>query len=228
ELGALGTLTLTGSTINVSGGKGGDAGYRGSNDGGSGLAAGGGGGSGGAVLLHATTVTLGGAINAQAGNGGIGRGNGDDGGGGRIVIQATADPGTEGISVAGGSLGGSPRVGVIAFIRPTLTPTNLDYGSVPVGSSITTAITIRNTGDEGSFINGQFPAASAPFARVGTGIFTGLKTDASTTCEYTFAPTAVGAFSQKIEILSNAGAMSVTISGTGSAPPTPAAELPNP
>ena len=158
-------------------------------------------------------MRLGGTINAHGGNGGEGRGFGDGGGGGRIAIQAVAKPDATGTSVAGGS--GGTAHGVVFFAQPTLMPTNLDFGFVPIGSSITVNLTIQNTGDARSFINGQFPAASAPFARVGTGIFSGLKPNASTTCAYTFAPAAVGPFSQSLKFLSNAGPVSVTISGTG-------------
>ena len=218
ELGTLGTLTLTGSTITANGGNGGAGGGEvGLDAGRSDLGAGGGGGGGGAVLLHGVTVTLGGTINAHGGNGGKGRGFGMAGGGGRIAIEAIAKPDTTGISVAGGFCASiqNGANGVVFFAQPTLTPTNLDFGSVPVGSSITVNMTIQNTGGAESFINGQFPAVSAPFARVGSGLFSGLRQDAHSTCAYSFAPTAVGPFSQDLAFLSNAGPVSVTISGTG-------------
>ncbi len=222
ELGALGTLTLTGSTITVHGGDGGTGGYHGTQEGGSGLGAGGGGGSGGAVLLHGSTMTLGGTFDARGGSGGQGRGNGDNGGGGSIAIQATAMPDSHGTSITGGftDQDGHQRRG-IRFARPALTPVNLDLGNVPIGTSITVAMTIRNTGDEGSFLNGQFPVASAPFARVGPGIFTGIEGGESIACEYTFAPSAIGSFDQEIVFLCNAGPARVKISGTGvGVPPT--------
>jgi hypothetical protein len=74
---------------------------------------------------------------------------------------------------------------------------------------------IKNTGAAGSFINGSFPAASGPFARVGNPVFGGLKQDALTTCEYSFNPPELGPFSQTLTFLSNAGAIAVTIRGVG-------------
>ncbi|TAL08928.1 MAG: hypothetical protein EPO02_11585 [Nitrospirae bacterium] len=173
-----------------------------------------GGGSGGAILLHGVSVMFGGIVDAGGGDGMTGAGGG---GGGRVAIQAMINPDTSTISVRGGQggNGGYAGVGVISFARPVLAPTNLDCGSIPVGSGVTVSMIIQNTGDAGSFINGQFPAASAPFARVGTGIFSGLKQNAYTACPYTFHPTAIGPFSQNLMFLSNAGPVSVTISGTG-------------
>jgi hypothetical protein len=201
ELGALGTLDLGGSTVNANGGN-----SAGSRDGG--------GGSGGAVLVHGAVVSLNCTINA---NGGVPLFKGGGGGGGRVAIQATSDPGTAGISVVGGSssygFGGS--VGVITFSQPVLTPTTLDFGSIVVGTSSTHGMIIKNTGAAGSFINGSFPAASAPFARVGNSVFGGLKQDALTTCEYSFTPLELGSFSQTLTFLSNAGPIAMTIRGVG-------------
>ena len=64
---------------------------------------------------------------------------------------------------------------MIALSQPVLAPTTLDFGSVAVGTSATLGMIITNTGTDGSFINGSFPAASAPFARVGNPVFSGLK-----------------------------------------------------
>jgi hypothetical protein len=209
ELGALGLLSIAGTaSINVDGGNGGS-----SPD----VRQVGGGGSGGAILLHGRSVTFGttgNAISAAGGNSGA-AGNGSSGGGGRVAIQTSVINGASGISVAGGTSGTPGFAGVITVVQPTLTPTNLDFGSIPVGSSITLGMIVQNTGAAGSFINGQFPAAAAPFARVGAGTFSDLKQNAYTACPYTFTPAAPGPFSQTLNFLSNGGNTQVTISGVG-------------
>ncbi len=199
EFGSLGALNLSGGLINANGGAGGT----------SVNIFIGGGGSGGAILLHGSTITLGAFIQANGGNGFGG------GGGGRIAVQAAANPGTP-FDVTGGNYQGEP--GVISFAQVELSTTNLDCGSVPVGSSITVNMIVQNTGDAGSFINGQFPAAAAPFTRSATGIFSSLKQNAFTACPYTFTPAAIGPFSQTLSFLSNAGPVTVTISGNGECP----------
>ncbi len=206
ELGTLGTLSLAGSTINARGGAGltgvtfdpPDVGF----------GHGGGGGSGGAVLLHASTLLLGGSINAIGGTGGGSVpciGFGGTGGGGRIAMQATNNPGTAGIAAGGGT---------IAFAQIALpTATNLNFGSVALGTTATANMNIQYNGPAGSVSIGQFPDAFGPFTRIGTGTFS-VAAGATTTCPYTFSPTAIGPFSQNLTVLTNAGPVNVTISGT--------------
>lgn len=74
---------------------------------------------------------------------------------------------------------------------------------------------IQNTGQTGSFINGQFPSAAGAFARVGTGVFSGLKTGESAGCPYTFTPSAVGGTATFVMFLSNAGPATVLLTGAG-------------
>lgn len=233
ELGALGMLTVA-APIVADGGKGGN--------GGGSAGGGGGGGSGGGILLHAYILTLpsgsssvtanggtgGGALSlvsggggGYGGNGGSGSffpGGGGGGGGGRVAIQSVNVPDTSGIAVSGGSStpGGNPGVaGVITSARVALTPTNLDFGSVPVGTSKTLGMLIQNTGDAGTSVNGRFPDASAPFTRMGAGVFSSLHVGEYKAVPYTFTPSSVGSFSQELTFLSNAGPVTVTISGTG-------------
>ncbi|MBL0927635.1 MAG: hypothetical protein IBJ11_08280 [Phycisphaerales bacterium] len=227
ELGTLGDLNLSGSTIDASGGNGGaGAGVLGQDVGKSDLAGGAGGGSGGAILLHGRTVTLGGTIRAHGGDGGEGRGIGMSADGGRVSIQATTDPGTAGISVAGGRVNGAE--GAITFLRPALTTRTLEFGSVPIGSQATAQLVVENSGHAGSCINGQFPDAAAPFARTGSGAFSGLQPTAAMTCAYTFRPTSAGPVSQTLTLVSNSGPVSVTIRGVGVPAPTPATAAPKP
>lgn len=204
EFGALGVLNVAGGAINANGG---DSHGVGARDGG--------GGSGGAILVHAGVVMLNGTINA---NGGAGL-KGGGGGGGRVAIQSAIDPGISGISVMGGSsvYGSGGGSGVITRCQPVLAPTTLNFGSVAVGASATLGLLISNTGTVGSVVNGSFPAASGPFARVGSPVLSGLKKDALTACEYSFTPPGLGPFSQSLTLFSNAGPIAVTLQGTGGA-----------
>lgn len=232
ELGALGTLTFSSGVLNAKGGNG----SAGPNDSGN-MAGGqgGGGGSGGGLYLHGATVVLGGAINCNGGNGGNGGtsssakgGSGGGGGaGGRVFIQSTSAPTLTGINVSGGTAGtagtGSLNgtaghnggAGSTTNVAATLTTTTLDFGTVTVGTSKTLGMVIGCTGAANTAINGRFPAATAPFARVGTGIFSNLSQGRKTTNEYTFTPTHAGPYQQTLTFLSDGGNATVIIKGYG-------------
>ena len=208
ELGAQSALTLTNATITAIGG----AGVAGVGD-----AVGGGGGSGGGVLLHARNVTLPAAANRINASGGSGV-NAGGGGGGRVTIQSVNTPILTGVSVAPGVGGASiiPFAGVITSARVTLTTTTLDFGSVPIGSSKTLGMLISNAGDANTALNGVFPTATAPFARVSaTGAFSALHTCEYKAATYTFSPTSIGPFSQTLIFASDGGNSAVTIRGDG-------------
>lgn len=84
-----------------------------------------------------------------------------------------------------------------------------------MGGSGTLGLVLRNAGDADTSISGRLPDAGVPFARVGTGVFSGVKPDRPGAVEYTFAPTAVGPFSETLIVESNAGNVAVTLRGTG-------------
>lgn len=180
-------------------------------------AGGGGGGSGGAVLVHANNVqtanirTLGGA----GGTGGIGGpggngGNGGSGGSGRIAIQ-------RGEVITQGTL-----LGVATVLTAAVEADGIDFGDVEVGTARTLSLSVRSVGDSRATINGIFPAAAAPMARVGAGVLTGLKGSNAAACRYTFTPTGLGDVQQQIAIQTNAGTKVVTLKGRGIAPTCPA------
>ncbi len=105
ELGAVGTITITGSgMVLANGGFGRDGVFI--NPTGAG-----GGGAGGGILLHATNVTQHGLLSANGGNGGAGPNSGGGGGGGAVTVAYSTSGsfdnsgGTQ--SVLGGSAGGS-------------------------------------------------------------------------------------------------------------------------
>lgn len=233
EIGALGTLNVSGAVINMKGGNG----SAGTNAAGATPSGGhgGGGGSGGGLLLHGATVILGGTIDCSGGAGGAGGngsgaagGNGGGGGsGGRVSIQSVSPPVVSNITVAGGTSGAggtgsssgtaglSGGAGNIVNVAGVLTPMTLDFGSVEVGTSKVLAMEVGNTGGANSSINGRFPTAAAPFARIGTGVFSALRRDRSTCNEYSFSPTTSGPFQQTLTFVSDGGNSTVIIKGYG-------------
>lgn len=228
EFGALGSVDLTAAEIFIQGGNGGSGA-----SGGTIQAQRGGGGSGGGLLVHAPSVALG-VVNARGGDlgalpvggaagGGFGGRGGQlldgGGGGGRIAIQSVNVPSTALINVAGGSVGGQP--GLITIEHPELTAEDLDFGDVPINTSRSLALVIRNTGDTESSINGRFPEATGAFVRQGDGIFSALRHGRRVANSYTFTPDALGEYMQVVTIVSNAGDVPVTLRGRGVAPPCP-------
>ncbi len=100
ELGALGSIVITGSVL----ANGGDAGTS------SGGESGGGGGAGGGILIHGTSVALAsaGILSAAGGNGGNAVDGGGGGGGGKILVASVIPPTLDGmIDISGGVLPGS-------------------------------------------------------------------------------------------------------------------------
>ncbi len=233
ELGALGTMNLS-ANLSARGGVGpGDTIFTAAS----------GGGSGGGILLHAATLVLPPSISATGGDGGSAIGfcgcvrggggggfggagqTGDDGsagggggGGGIVTLQSASAVSTSGIDVLGGAGGGvgAGADGIVRAVQVSAVATDLEFGAVPVGSSKTLGLLLQSTGDEDTCINGAFPAtASSSFARVGDGVFSSLRPGRYATVPYTFAPTAAGAFSETVTIISNAGPIQATLSGTG-------------
>ncbi len=211
EIGSLGTVVLTGSTITANGGDGGND----TNGGGLGISAGsGGGGSGGAILIHGSSILLG-SLQAAGGAGSGTTAKGGGGGGGRISFQAVFNPGASGVSVAGGSGGHAGSAGVISFVAGLIESSNLDFGNVNVGATKSMDLTIQNVGDPNSALNGMFPAAAAPFARVGAGVFSDVQSGQSRINSYSFHPVAAGPFSQQLTFLSDGGPATVVLQGNG-------------
>lgn len=176
-------------------------------------AGGGGGGSGGAVLVHANTIQLANirALGGAGGAGGTGGpggpgGTGGTGGFGRIVVQ-------RGQAITQGIM-----LGVSTVVAAAAEADGIDFGDVELGTSKTLAVTVRSVGDSRATINGQFPAASAPMARVGAGGLSGLKGSNVAACQYTFAPTMLGDYEQQIAVLTNTGTKLVTLKGRAVAP----------
>jgi DNA/RNA endonuclease YhcR with UshA esterase domain len=105
-----------------------------------------------------------------------------------------------------------------------VTPTTQSYGSVPVGSTASRSVTVRNTGGAnlvvsattlGGTDSGQFSITS------GGGSFT-LATNATRNIDVRFAPTSDGAKSATLQLTSNdpdGSPFTVSLSGTGTTAP---------
>ncbi|HEY2669682.1 MAG TPA: choice-of-anchor D domain-containing protein, partial [Rugosimonospora sp.] len=103
----------------------------------------------------------------------------------------------------------------------TATPTSLSFGSQAIGStSAAQSVTVRNTGTSAATLSSV--SAPAPFTQT-NGCGTTLAAGASCTVSVTFRPTAGGAASASLTVLSNATnpALTVALSGTGTGGTTP-------
>ncbi len=113
----------------------------------------------------------------------------------------------------GGSGGGSATL--------TATPTTLSFGNQAVGStSAAQSVTVKNTGTVAATVSSI--SAAAPFAQTNT-CGTSVAAGATCTVSVTFKPTANGAASTNLTIVSNASdpTLTVGLSGTGTGGTTP-------
>ena len=95
------------------------------------------------------------------------------------------------------------------------TPASLDFGDVPVGGKVTLSVNVANTGATTETITGATPAA-APFAStVLPANGSTLAPGASVSIPITFAPTAAGARTGSVKVSSDAGAVSIPVTGNG-------------
>ncbi len=109
--------------------------------------------------------------------------------------------------------------GLISVLGPelTLAPATLDFGTVLVGGSATREATIENTGDADLDITGVSivgPDAAAFAIASGGGSGT-LAPEATRTVTVAFSPSSAGSRSATLEVTSNAGLASTSLSGAG-------------
>jgi hypothetical protein len=112
--------------------------------------------------------------------------------------------------------------GVASSYTISVNPGSLSFGSVTDGSSAAQGFTVTNTGNANVAISGVAATGTGYSIVSGAGAVT-LSPNQSTSVSVQFAPSAAGAVSGSVKILSNAtgSASSVTLSGTGVAPPQP-------
>ncbi|MFQ5802402.1 MAG: choice-of-anchor D domain-containing protein [Candidatus Methylomirabilales bacterium] len=93
---------------------------------------------------------------------------------------------------------------VNAALAPVIsvTPSSLDFGNVPVGSSADRTFTVRNTG--GGTLTGS-ASTSAPFSIVGSASYS-LTANASTTMTVRFSPTSIATFLANVTFTGGGGA----------------------
>jgi hypothetical protein len=125
------------------------------------------------------------------------------------VLTVTANaPGSGTISLAGNGVAGEFSV----------TPNPVAFGNQLVGTtSAPLTATLSNTG-AGSLTVSALPDPSAPFARSGGTCGAtpfSLAGGGSCTVEYTFAPTAAGAASGTVAIVTSVGPVNLSLTGTG-------------
>jgi hypothetical protein len=112
--------------------------------------------------------------------------------------------------------------GVASSYTISVNPGSLSFGSVTDGSSAAQGFTVTNTGNANVAISGVAATGTGYSIVSGAGAVT-LSPNQSTSVSVQFAPSAAGAVSGSVKILSNAtgSASSVALSGTGVAPPQP-------
>jgi peptidyl-prolyl cis-trans isomerase A (cyclophilin A) len=94
----------------------------------------------------------------------------------------------------------------------------LAFGNVLVGTPDNTTLTVTNLGIQGSALSGTFPGASGDFSPTGTSAFGPLGSGQEAGRQYTYTPAVRGSNTQDINVASNVGNVTVTLSGTGVAP----------
>lgn len=105
-------------------------------------------------------------------------------------------------------LSGQGLVAPILSVQPLV----FGFGSVITGQSAQTSIVVSNAG--GSLLTGSVHSVNPPFALVGDGLFS-LPPQAFTNVVISFSPGSVLAFSNAVGFLSNGGAWTSGVTGSG-------------
>jgi len=103
-------------------------------------------------------------------------------------------------------------------IGQQVTPTELDFGPVQIGAaSESQRVTFTNQSSTAHLINWSGGGTTAPFSKT-TNCQDDI--DPATSCYYdfTFSPTAAGAFSQTVRVTNNVGTVEIVLHGEGVAP----------
>jgi len=94
----------------------------------------------------------------------------------------------------------------------------LQFGNILVGTNGVEALTVTNTGTDGSTISGNFPNAIGEFGPNAFQAFGPVAPGPGVSRNYTYTPTGRGTDSSNRTVTSNAGSSTVTFQGTGVAP----------
>ncbi|HYC36566.1 MAG TPA: choice-of-anchor D domain-containing protein [Usitatibacter sp.] len=144
--------------------------------------------------------------------------------GATCLLFVTVSPTTTGpmsatvsiVSNASGSPHGTSVLATATAPGVSLAPTPLNFSNVPVGSSANGVVTLTNTGTAPLAIS-AIATSGAPFTQSNT-CGTSLAAGASCPITVTFAPTAAGAQSGSLSVVSNAGTHTAPLSGVGATP----------
>jgi len=127
---------------------------------------------------------------------------------GSVSIVSNAENKTLTMTVSG--------TGVTATRTITATPTSLSFGSLPVGSSKTLTVDLKNTGNSSVMLSGVTINVAGITASAGV-IGSTIEPGQTKTVDLTFAPKAAGSVSGSVKVASNATNSPVTIGVTGDA-----------
>jgi hypothetical protein len=152
----------------------------------------------------------------------------------QLTLTVTFDPTTEGpdagtLTVTSNdvsgpatvSLGGSGQTAAVPQL--TVTPTTVDFGSVPLNAASTQSVTLTSTGSAPAIISAA-TVSGAPFSVSGSTFPVTLAPNQTLTLQLQFDPTAAGAASGQMTVTSNSTTGATTkiqLSGTGIAATTP-------
>ncbi len=120
-------------------------------------------------------------------------------------------------SNASGSPHGVSLSGTGTSFGVTLSPAPVAFGNVPVGGSASATITLQNTGTATLTVSGITVAGSLFFAQSNT-CPASLAPGGSCPIVVTYAPTAAGPHTGQLDVSTNAGLVTATLSGNGAVP----------
>ncbi|HEU4401578.1 MAG TPA: choice-of-anchor D domain-containing protein, partial [Candidatus Polarisedimenticolia bacterium] len=125
------------------------------------------------------------------------------------LVVGSATAGVRSVPLAGNGVVGSLSV----------TPTALDFGNVNLGASAARSVTLRNTGSvDLNVLSVALSIASSSAFSVGALGSSPLPPGGLTTFDVTFAPTSSGPATGAVEIVTDGGLATVTLSGYGVVP----------
>ena len=113
------------------------------------------------------------------------------------------------VSLTGAGVASQPQI--------TINPTNINFGSESVGSSMSQTVSVSNPGNAALTVT-QLTASGPGYSVNGPTMPMTIKAGSSTSFSAVFAPTSAGAANGTISVVNNAGpAATITMSGTGTA-----------
>ncbi len=142
---------------------------------------------------------------------------------GYTVAANTASTRSANLTVGGTTFLVSQAAGTVAPAIATLSATTLDFGNQVVGkTSSARSVTLTNTGGGTLTVTSLTPGGANPtdFSRRGTCVAnSALLSGQSCTISYTFTPSATGARSATLSVVTDANTVGLSLAGTGTTKP---------